>query len=95
MVSVLTIVYDRVAGASTGPVISTPSVGVAVRMLQDVARDERSAIHSHPGDYDLMKIGELDGLTLVPCTPAVLVNAADLLPDAQQLAFPDIASLSA
>lgn len=83
--TVLTIVYDRVAEAPTGPVISTPTVGVAVRMFQDVVRDERSAMAQHPADYDLMQIGYLEGITLIACDPQVLVNAADLMPDAQQL----------
>lgn len=94
-VQVLTIVYDRVAEATVGPVITTPTVGVSVRMFQDVVRDERSAMALHPADYDLMQIGEIDGMVLYPSVPRVLVNAADLLPDAQQLALPDIASLSA
>lgn len=77
--SVLTVVYDRVAEAPTGPVISTPSVGVAVRMFGDVVRDERSAMHQHPGDYQLLQIGHLEGVTLVPCEPVVLIEAREFV----------------
>lgn len=77
--TILTVVYDRVAEAPMGAVVSTPSVGVAVRLFQDVARDERSAIYLHPGDYDLVQIGVLEGVTLIPCEPQVLMNAGELV----------------
>lgn len=80
-VQVLTVVYDRVAEAVTGPVVSTASIGVAVRMFGDVARDERSAIHSHPADYDLVQIGHLDHLGLQACKPVVIMNAAEFFRD--------------
>lgn len=82
----LTVVFDTVAEAPAGVVIQTPSLGVAVRMFQDLANNPQSSISLHPKDYNLVHIGFLDGIELLPlASPVTLANASDLLHAGHQL----------
>lgn len=82
MKQVLSVVWDRRAEASVGPIISTTAIGVAIRMFEDVVRDERSAISRHPSDYDLVQVGEFDTVTMELVSlsvPQHIIRGTDLL----------------
>lgn len=55
-------IRDRVANDLVGqfPLVVFRTDAQAVRFFGDSMAVERSAIHAHPSDYELIKIGELD-----------------------------------
>lgn len=55
-------VYDSKAGFFGVPFLQ-PSVGQAVRMMQDACADPNTTISRHPGDFTLFKLGTWDDTT--------------------------------
>lgn len=54
--------------------------GVAIRQFMDAAKDEKSELYRHPGDFSLWHIGEWlqDSGELVAMTPVKLGSALSL-----------------
>lgn len=56
----LYVIRDNVAGAAAGPVMTFAHDAVAVREFRDIALNEKSSLHAHLEDYDLVCVGEFD-----------------------------------
>lgn len=73
-------IYDRVSETLIGNIYALmvlPHPAAAVRTFQDGLKDERSAIHQHPQDYDLVRLGFLNqDNKLVPEYTVVLEGSA-------------------
>lgn len=77
----LYVIRDNVAGAAVGAVMVQSHDAPAIRMFQDVANDERSMLHLHMADHDLLCLGAYDDekCVIVEAEPAprmVLSGAA-------------------
>lgn len=53
-------IYDKVAKAITGPLWLYNNDAAAIRVFDDVAREPKSIIGQHPGDYNLVNLGDLN-----------------------------------
>lgn len=54
-------VYDTVAEEIiTGPIMVLPNDAAARRFFQDLITDQRSNLSTHPKDYDLVCLGEIN-----------------------------------
>lgn len=62
-------IYDRVGGGVVGPILDQANDAAAIRAFRDALSDERSQLAKHPGDYDLLFLGEQ--------TPDGVVNCED------------------
>lgn len=72
-------IYDKIADAYVGNdhqlmVMKHPAA--AVRLFQDVLKDERTNVNKHPEDYEMHRLGFLEGNTLKPDFEVVLTGAA-------------------
>lgn len=70
------ILYDRVALARTGNLVSNRSDAVVVRLFQDLlASDERMGMHAD--DYEMRRVGLIaDDGTIVPQVPETVATGA-------------------
>lgn len=53
-------VYDRVAEAVTGPILSTRNDGAAIRHFFDGLATKGTTLNEHPEDYELKLMGTQD-----------------------------------
>lgn len=56
----LYVVYDSVASCVTGPIMAFPNDAAARRTFQDAVTNSQSSLSSHPSDYSLHYIGDVD-----------------------------------
>lgn len=59
-------VYDLVAAEIVGPIFTHSADQAAIRDFSDVAKDARTTIGQHPADYQLVSLGQLEGLNIKP-----------------------------
>lgn len=81
MTHFLYVVLDVVAQATAGPVITVPSDAVARRMFSDAVQAPGSILGTHPSDFILYKIGELDTSTgiVTPLELVPLISAQEVV----------------
>lgn len=53
-------VYDTVAGELFGGIVQEPREAPAIRAFYDALGAQGSPLASHPDDYNLLELGELD-----------------------------------
>jgi hypothetical protein len=58
-------IHDKVAKAAAGPLMTFQHDAVATRSFMDIAGDQKSSLHAHLEDYDLVCVGEFDDEGLV------------------------------
>ena len=70
-------VYDKAAEAYTAPFV-VHGEGLAVRMFQDLCRQDGHDFNRHPDDYTLFKIGVFDDSTgkIDSCAPVSYGNGS-------------------
>lgn len=84
MPRIITAIVDTLAKDIIGPPQIFPHPAPAVRMFGDVAKDERTQIHQHVEDYELVMLGELnEDLTVTP-NYTVIITGAQWLAATQQ-----------
>ena len=76
----LYVIRDNVAEAPAGPVMTFAHDAVAVREFRDIALNEKSSLHAHMEDYDLLCVGEfnVDECMVVGHEPRVVLSGAAL-----------------
>lgn len=81
----LYMVYDNESQIGLKPIVISKNDVGPVREIQEVVNDEKSLLHKHAGDFELLHIGEIDLETLI-ITPAehphrTVARLYDLLDD--------------
>lgn len=73
-------IYDRAACCYSQPFYQQTR-GLGERAFTDAICDEKSAMHAHPGDYDLFDLGEYDNEDgcFVGGKPLLLVTGIQVL----------------
>jgi hypothetical protein len=73
-------IYDRKAAQYSDPVFFLTD-GVALRMFEEVAKDDRAPYSKHPEDYSVRHIGTYDQDTgiISPCEIRVIMEVAQVL----------------
>ena len=72
-------IYDVVAETCFPQVLLFAADGAAVRFFEDVCKDVSTDVGKHPGDYQLVAIGELsDNGVVIPAYGGVVVVATGL-----------------
>lgn len=56
----LYVIFDKVANAVAGPVMTYAHDAVATRAFMDIAGNKDSSLYQHVEDYDLLCVGVLD-----------------------------------
>lgn len=81
MVKKLYAVYDKVAGELFGGIVQEPREAPAIRAFYDALGDKQGPFASHPDDYQLLELGELEtetGLILPVLGESPIVVATGL-----------------
>lgn len=76
----LYVLFDRVARAVEGPIITFAHDGPAIRMFHDVLGSGQSSPGQHPADYDLLSVGDQDDQGMItPVIPVVVAMGSQWL----------------
>lgn len=69
-------VYDKVAEAVTGPILSSRNDGAAIRHFFDGLATQGTTLNEHPDDYELRYLGDQDpdDGVIDPCTGPVTIT---------------------
>lgn len=77
---------DTVADEFTPGLLTFTNDAAAARMFTDALQDKQSALGNHPGDYQLLEIGQLETTTgvLTPQAPRLVLTGEQWLLAQQQ-----------
>lgn len=72
--------YDNNAGIALKPIIVERNDVVPVRQFTQLVNDEKSILHTHSGEFDLVQFGRinLETLEIEPGEQRIVANGADL-----------------
>lgn len=58
-------VFDKCSGCVVGPILAEPHAAPAIRQFHDALASPGSVLGSHPEDFDLLELGEINDKGLI------------------------------
>lgn len=89
--------YDKVAQLTFGPIIAQKRDAAAVRIFTDALSNAKTDLAQHPGDYELLQLGEQDEETgqIEAIAPRVVATGAQWAAAQTEASAPDLRLASA